>query len=327
METSEATRKLKDWYLKNQRSLPWRQDRNPYLIWLSEVMLQQTTVQAVIPFFNRFRERFPNVHALAEAPLEDVLEQWAGLGYYSRARNLHKAAKSLSEKHSFPRSYRELLELPGFGDYTARAVASIAFDECVGVVDGNVIRILSRLYGRPFTWWKSKDKQLLQELADQMVSGESPSIINQAMMELGATVCTPVSPACTLCPWLKLCAAQKQGRIPELPIKRPKKDSLIVVLDLELIYCKGTLALTENTKLPFLKNSLLPPLTAMFVKKKPNRFEFKHSITHHQIYVRISTKVVKSKCSTYYWQPIETVAKANPSSLLKKALRGRPLPP
>ena len=136
---------LINWYLANRRPLPWRKDKNPYTIWISEVMLQQTTVAAVIPYFERFIERFPNQHTLAQAELSEVYEYWAGLGYYSRARNLHASAKIISDS-GFPEDYSQLIQLPGFGPYTARAVASLAFDQKVGVLDGNVIRVLSRVH-------------------------------------------------------------------------------------------------------------------------------------------------------------------------------------
>lgn len=320
MKQKNATRLLKDWYLKNRRALPWREHRDPYLIWLSEVMLQQTTVQAVIPYYLRFKEKFPTVQTLAQAPLEDVFELWAGLGYYSRARNLHKAAQALAKLKSFPKTAKELLALPGFGDYTARAVSSIAYDEPVGVVDGNVIRILSRLSGKQFLWWKTSEKKALQELADQMVGQEQSSVINQAMMELGATVCTPSSPACPLCPWLKLCEANRQNIISQLPAKKPKKESLHLLLDMELLFYKNQVALIENEELPFLKKTLLPPIKSKTLTKKPEAFDFQHSITHHHIYVRVSTKVVKAPSKNYQWHPIQTVSKINPSSLLKKAL-------
>jgi A/G-specific adenine glycosylase len=320
MTSGEASRILSQWYLKNKRQLPWRQHRDPYLIWISEVMLQQTTVQAVIPYYQRFIQKFPNVKALAHAPIEDVIEMWAGLGYYSRARNLHRAAQAISKLNAFPQSYRDLIELPGFGDYTARAVSSIAFDEPAGVVDGNVIRILSRLYGQPFQWWKSADKKTLQDLSDQLAMELTPSIVNQGMMELGATICTPTNPACTLCPWLKLCKARKQNIIEQLPARKPKKAGVMLLLDMELIFYKEQLALIENADLPILKKTLLPPIKYRQISKKPVKFDFQHSITHHQIYVRISTKVLRAPNKNLKWYPISEIAKINPSSLIKKAL-------
>lgn len=150
---AEDRASLVAWYQKNKRVLPWRKDRNPYRIWISEVMLQQTTVAAVVPFYERFLERFPTVDDLAKASIEQVYEVWAGLGYYSRARNLHKAAQSIFE-HGFPQKAEQLIELSGFGPYTSRAVASLAFNEHVGVLDGNVIRVLTRRYGLDIPWWE-----------------------------------------------------------------------------------------------------------------------------------------------------------------------------
>lgn len=320
MKIDTAAASLKFWYGENKRSLPWREQRDPYLIWISEVMLQQTTVQAVIPYFLRFREKFPSVSALANAPLEQVLENWAGLGYYSRARNLHRAAKALDLLPAFPRTATELIQLPGFGDYTSRAVSSIAFDEPVGVVDGNVIRILSRLMGQSFLWWQTSDKKKLQSLADEMVKGHQPSVINQAMMELGATICTPTSPACLLCPWMKICEARKSNKIDQLPVKRPRREEEIIALDMNLIFHKKELALMENESLPFLKNTLLPPIEFKRLKAKPKHYDFQHSITHYKIFVCLKRQQLKTKSKDYQWHPIENIAKINPSSLLQKAL-------
>lgn len=320
MNLNLAQKFLKDWYSKNKRSLPWRENKDPYLIWVSEVMLQQTTVQAVIPYFLRFRTRFPTVESLAKADLEAVYELWAGLGYYSRARNLHRAAQKLAALPSFPRTSAELLELPGFGDYTARAVSSIAFNEPVGVVDGNVIRILSRLMGKHFLWWTTQDRRQLQTLADRLCMGEEASVINQAMMELGAMVCTPKTPSCTLCPWLKLCEARKKELIDQLPAKRPKKEILLIGLDLELLFFQKEIALTKNHSLPFLKGTLMPPLKMTVLASKPSQYDFQHSITNHQIFVRTRTKVLRHRNSSWDWHSLDDLQKINPSSLIKKAL-------
>ncbi|MFN8943830.1 MAG: A/G-specific adenine glycosylase, partial [Pseudobdellovibrionaceae bacterium] len=155
---------LKTWYLQNQRPLPWRKNQNPYAVWISEVMLQQTTVQAVIPFYERFLKRFPTVKSLADASLDDVYSYWSGLGYYSRARNIHSAAQIIAQ-NGFPQSYQQLMFLPGFGPYTARAVSSISFQENVGVVDGNVIRVISRVFGRNDDWWQNKQRDEYQKIA------------------------------------------------------------------------------------------------------------------------------------------------------------------
>lgn len=312
---------LIEWYLKNQRPLPWRENKNPYFIWISEVMLQQTTVQAVIPFFLRFKNRFPTVQTLAQAPLADVLEMWAGLGYYSRARNLHKAAQEITRLGRFPQTYQELIVLPGFGDYTARAVSSIAFGEAVGVVDGNVIRILSRLYGQGYESWKREDKKTLQEKADELVQSTDSAIVNQAMMELGATVCTPTSPSCTLCPWLRQCQANKLNLISKLPVKKLKRTPEFIAIEMNLIFNDQHIALIENTDLPFLKQMLLPPMKITKLTQKPKKFHFQHSITHYKIFVTTTTNQSRKKDKTFQWHLVDQIKKVNPSSLLLKALK------
>jgi A/G-specific adenine glycosylase len=212
------------WFDRHQRDLPWRSTSDPYAIWLSEVMLQQTQVSTVIPYWRRFLERFPNVHALAQAPLPDVLALWRGLGYYSRARNLHRAAQEIVARFGgrLPPTAAELLELPGFGRYTAGAVASIAFGEAAPLVDGNVARVLSRLFiveGAPGD--RAREARLWQ-LAEEWVAGERPGSWNQALMELGATVCRPEAPTCLLCPVRSYCRALAGDRTGDLPPPRQR---------------------------------------------------------------------------------------------------------
>ncbi|MCX7978023.1 MAG: A/G-specific adenine glycosylase, partial [Bdellovibrionaceae bacterium] len=177
----EVHRELLRWYSLNKRPLPWRAQRDPYAIWLSEVMLQQTTVAAVLPYWQKFIERFPTVQDLATAPLSEVLALWSGLGYYSRAKLLHQSAKKLAHT-GFPKTWSELIQLPGFGPYTARALSSIAFAEPVGVVDGNVIRFLCRLTGQKIPWWQSAGRSRIQNLSDKLASMGQPGETNQAVM-------------------------------------------------------------------------------------------------------------------------------------------------
>lgn len=283
-------------------------------------MLQQTTVQTVVPFFERFIKRFPTVASLAKAPLADVLEYWAGLGYYSRAKNLHKAAQALSKMNYFPQTYKELINLSGFGEYTSRAVASIAFDQPVGVVDGNVIRVISRLLGKAFVWWKTIERSQIQAFVDQLCQIGEPGTTNQALMELGATICTPQSPSCNLCPWCQNCVARTQDQTQHLPLKRPRKSKVLLSVEMTLLFCQDEIALIENTSLPILKNTLLPPAKVKILTKKPSHFHFQHAVTHHQIFIHIETKVVKIKSSQYQWHSVHALAKVNPSSLLKKSL-------
>jgi len=195
------------WYKRNRRDLPWRRTRDPYAIWLSEIMLQQTRVAAVIVHYHRFLTRFPTVHKLAAARESSVLAKWSGLGYYRRARNLHAAAKAVVREHAgtFPRTSAGLQALPGIGRYTAAAIASIAFDEASAVVDGNVERVISRLSGTEVS------RKRVWEVAAQLLAREHPGEFNQAMMELGATVCVPAKPDCLNCPVRNFCRAQ--GRL------------------------------------------------------------------------------------------------------------------
>jgi A/G-specific adenine glycosylase len=213
---------LLDWYDRHRRDLPWRRTRDPYAIWLSEVMLQQTQVSTVIPYWERFLARFPTVEALARAPLEEVLTGWKGLGYYTRARNLHRAAQEVVDRFGgrLPSTAAELLTLPGFGRYTAGAVASIAFGEPAPLVDGNVARVLSRLFEVEGLPGDRVREARLWALATALVPDERPGDFNQALMEHGATVCRPDNPLCLLCPVREACLAWRHGRVAELPPAR-----------------------------------------------------------------------------------------------------------
>lgn len=317
-------RRLLDWFDKNQRPLPWRATKDPYSIWISEVMLQQTTSPAVIPFYKNFLLTFPKIQDLAKAPLDKVLNAWAGLGYYSRARNLHKAAKAIAELANFPKTYNELIQLPGFGPYTSRSVSSIAFNESVGVLDGNTIRVLSRFYGAKLEWWKTGPRRDLQALADQSVKGVSSGQMNQALMELGASICIPQKPQCLLCPLDRSCKAAKNPKLKTLPLKKPKRENEIWIWKPD-IYIKGqSVLLTLNTEAPFLKGQWLLPGKCVQVDKRPVTYEYKHSITHHVIYVQTEKKVFKMKTLSGQeckWVHHEKVKSLSPFSLVEKALK------
>lgn len=310
---------LAQWYKKNKRDLPWRASKDPYRIWLSEVMLQQTTVVAVIPYFEKFTTLFPKVQDLAKAPESDVLEAWAGLGYYSRARNLHKAAKALAEQ-GFPKTAAELLELPGFGPYTSRAVASIAFGEKVGVLDGNVIRVLSRRYGLKLEWWNNKGRQQLQEMSDQLSLLGEPDVINQALMELGATVCTPKKVLCMMCPWAAQCVSHDKNLVDKLPLQKPRKKSETWVWKPLVSIKNNQVALIKNDYAPFLKGQMIFPGQISLEKNKPKDYDAKHNITHHDIFIQITEKKSLS-VKNVEWVKINELKKVNPSSLLQKVLQ------
>lgn len=215
--------RLLRWMRENDRDLPWRGETDPYKIWISEIMLQQTRAEAVKPYYARFLADFPDVYALARAPLDAVFKRWEGLGYYSRARNLHRAAQEIVTKYdgNLPRTREGLLRLPGIGAYAAGAIASIAFGERVPALDGNQARVLSRLYCLDAPLKSPLD---LYPLALSLVPESAPGDYNQALMDLGALVCLPKIPRCEACPLNGLCAARRAGRERELPVKPPKGD-------------------------------------------------------------------------------------------------------
>lgn len=218
------------WYDRHRRRLPWRAEPgttpDPYLVWLSEIMLQQTTVTAVIPYYERFVACFPTIGSLAAAPLDDVLSLWAGLGYYARARNLHACARAVVEAGGFPRDAAGLRTLPGIGAYTATAVSAIAFGAPGVPVDGNVERVVARLFGvdEPLPAAKPTLRMLAEKLGADPGAVARPSDFAQALFDLGATVCTPAAPACGVCPWMHPCAARQRGTAADLPRRAAKKD-------------------------------------------------------------------------------------------------------
>ncbi|MDT0649147.1 A/G-specific adenine glycosylase [Autumnicola edwardsiae] len=215
---------LINWYLTSKRDLPWRKTNDPYRIWLSEIMLQQTRVEQGMPYYFRFIEAFPSVFHLAEASQQEVLKLWQGLGYYSRARNLHDTAKYIAEECDgiFPDNYKELKKLKGVGDYTASAVASICYNEPVAVVDGNVYRVLARYFGSDTPINSSAGVKEFKALATELLDKENPSAFNQALMEFGALQCKPKNPLCVSCPFNNSCLALEENRISELPVKLKK---------------------------------------------------------------------------------------------------------
>ncbi|HEX4925875.1 MAG TPA: A/G-specific adenine glycosylase [Bdellovibrionales bacterium] len=312
---------LLDWYRHNKRDLPWRHSPEAYGVWISEVMLQQTTVQAVIPYYERFMARFPTLESLAKSPVESVLEHWAGLGYYSRARNLHKAARELARDGGFPKTHLELSKYPGFGPYTARAVSSIAFGEHAGIVDGNVVRVLSRRHGLKLEWWTPKGRAVLQEHADRLVARGDSSSTNQALMDLGATVCVPRAPRCLLCPWASVCAARKLGRQEEFPLARPRKEREIWIWRPRVLLSRGRVGLVANEYAPFLKGHLICPGRAERKNKAPKKFDFRHSVTCHDIFVILERENKKIPEKSITWVPLQKLKQAAPSSLLQKALK------
>lgn len=238
---SPFQRKLLAWYVKHKRDLPWRRTKDPYRIWVSEVMLQQTQVDTVIPYYKRWFKRFPTVKSLASASLDEVLKAWEGLGYYSRARNLHKAAKEITEKRrgKFPKDFEEIQKLPGIGRYTAGAIASIAFHLPYPVLDGNVARVLVRLYAISKPPALPEIRKELWDHATHLLPKKQPGDFNQVLMELGARICLPKKPLCLFCPVHEHCEARHLGMEESLPTKSPRRKIPLLEVAVAILKDRG----------------------------------------------------------------------------------------
>lgn len=313
-------KRLIKWYQKNKRSLPWRNTKNPYFIWISEVMLQQTTVNTVIPYYKKFIKKFKTIKSLAQAPHNLVLSYWSGLGYYSRVKNLHLSAQIIYQNKKFPKTYKELLTLPGFGAYTARAVSSLAFHEKVGVLDANVIRVLTRYLGYKKPWWTTLSQKILQEEVNKWMVKNPSAILNQALMELGALVCTSQKPTCTLCPLKQKCHSFKYNQISIIPLKKKPIPKKIWLWKPIICIKKNKIAFIKNHTLPVLKKYPFPPGIALKKTTPPLCYDFIHSITHYTIYTQIS-KLTLNSAQPILWYKIQDIQKTNPSNLIQKILK------
>lgn len=239
------------WYEENSRFLPWREQPDPYWVWTSEIMLQQTRVNVVIPYFHSFVESLPDIHALAKAEENVLLKVWEGLGYYNRVRNMQKAARIMVEHHEgkLPASYQQLLELPGIGEYTAGAIASIAYQIPVPAVDGNVLRVMARLLGCRSDIAKPQVKRTLRGAVEAMLPHERPGDFNQAMMDLGAMVCLPhTSPGCQICPLRAMCVAYQEGIADRLPVKSSPKPRAVQQKTVLVLISQGKIFLRQRPK-------------------------------------------------------------------------------
>lgn len=240
---------LLDWFSACQRILPWRENQDPYRVWVSEIMLQQTRVEAVIPYYHRFLQRLPNIQALADCPEEELLKLWEGLGYYNRVRNLQKAAKVMVEEYGgeFPRTWEQVRSLPGIGDYTAGAICSIAFDQPTPAVDGNVLRVLSRITDDHRDVTQNAVKQDFTEQLRQVYPKGRCGDFTQSLMELGAIVCLPNGmPLCDKCPVREMCLGYERNTFLELPVKPPKKARRKEQRTILILYCQGKYALQKR---------------------------------------------------------------------------------
>ena len=237
------------WYREHKRELPWRNTHDPYLIWLSEIILQQTRVDQGLSYYMKFASEFPKVNDLASAPEEKVLKLWQGLGYYSRARNLHAAAKHIQQElgGKFPSEYKEILKLKGVGEYTAAAIASFAYGQCHAVVDGNVYRVLSRVFGIDTPIDSTKGKKQFNELANSLIWKKDPGIYNQAVMEFGAMHCKPKNPLCNECPLAPMCVARTKGIADDLPVKNKSIKTRDRHFNYLVLEHKGSVMLNKRT--------------------------------------------------------------------------------
>jgi A/G-specific adenine glycosylase len=314
-EAAALRRRLLAWYRCRRRDLPWRRTRDPYRIWVSEIMLQQTQVATATPYYQTFVERFPDVRALARAPIEDVLDAWAGLGYYRRARHLHAAAGIVVREHGgeVPRDPEAFAELPGIGRYSTGAVLSIGFDTPLPVLDGNVARVLSRVFTVDAAIRDPAGAKRLWSLADSLVPRRGAGDWNQALMELGATHCTPSSPDCAACPLSRLCRAHGQGRVAEFPPVPPRRAPVCVQLAVARIEHRGrVLVVRRDSRLleglweaPSVEagtrfaNAIEQRLEELGVsarlQSRPGRFV--HRLTHREFRVRLFCGSLEGRAS------------------------------
>ena len=335
-------RSLLAWYDKHRRILPWRalphKTPDPYRVWVSEVMLQQTTVATVGPYFQKFMNRWPTVHDLAKASRDDVLRMWAGLGYYRRAHLMHDCAQAIVNEYGgvFPSTVDELLALPGFGPYTAAAVAAIAFDRRANVVDGNVERVMARIFAVKAPMPASKPQ--LRELAETLLPNQRSGDYAQALMDLGATICTPRSPKCGLCPWVKSCAANAQGIAEQLPARlrkaaKPVRHTTAFILinnKNEILLrrrpAKGLLGgMMEVPSSPWLTHepgSKDPPQMHAPAKAKwvvvPG--QVRHIFSHFELRVAVFVAHTKRK-GVGYWVPLKAWEEEALPSVMRKIVR------
>lgn len=279
------TTTILNWFCENSRALPWRETNDPYAIWLSEIILQQTRIEQGLPYWQRFMQRWHTIEELAAASEDEVLREWQGLGYYSRARNLHTAAKQVVEMGGFPRTLEGIKQLKGVGDYTAAAIGSIAFNLSAAVVDGNVYRVLARHYGIVTPINTTEGKKEFTALAQSLLPAKQASAFNQAMMDFGAIQCTPLSPNCLSCPLQETCIAFRENKVTELPVKQ--KTLKIKERHLTYIYirCNGETAIHRRTAGDIWQGLYEPWLT----DEVPSgavllRQNVKHVLTHRVLY-------------------------------------------
>lgn len=312
-------RAILSWYDQNKRDLPWRTSKNPYFIWISEVVLQQTRVEQGAPFYYRLVTTFPTVEALACADEQEVLLAWKGLGYYSRARNLHKAARQVMEEYGgvFPTQYMELLKLPGIGSYTAAAISSISYNEPVAAIDGNIIRIISRLLDISEPVESASTARQIKEYANEILSTDRPGDFNQALMDLGSLQCTPKSPSCPECPLFEICLARINKTQHLRPVKKPKKKAINRFLLFKITINQRKVLMVQQQKGSIWENLYLFPFD-----EHPSEEEFLskismetnvlighsvHVLSHQRLNYAVIMSCVEQSKADGYWLTLEEV--------------------
>jgi A/G-specific adenine glycosylase len=315
---------LIEWYRAGHRDLPWRRTEDPYRIWVSEIMLQQTRAQAVIPYYERFLARFPTVQALAASKEDEVLALWSGLGYYSRARNLRRAAIEVVALGGFPRNYEAIRALPGIGDYTAAAIASIAFGLPHAVLDGNVLRVVARLENDAADISSARTRERFRGIAQGWLDRRHPGPFNQALMELGATVCLPRNPLCLVCPLGDACRARTEGTAAQLPVKLRKTEP-VRIEGVLLIVRNGERILLRQREADARRMAGFWDLPA--AEELPGAHKgrslgtIRHTITHHHYTLEVRLASGKPPKERFAWFAPKELAEIPLSTTARKGLR------
>jgi A/G-specific adenine glycosylase len=320
---SSVSSLLLAWYRKSHRDLPWRRTSDPYRIWISEIMLQQTRSAAVIPYYERFLERFPDAAALAAASEPQVLARWAGLGYYSRARNLRRAAQMIASGGAFPREYVAIRSLPGIGDYTAAAIASIAFELPHAVLDGNVMRVVARVENDAADITSGSVRERFRAIVQGWLDRREPGTFNQALMELGATVCLPKKPLCLLCPLSGHCQARAAGTAAQLPVKLRKTEPVHIDAELLVIRRAGRVLLRQRHAAASRMAGFWDlPAPADFPAARIGRQlgAFRHTITHHHYRFTVFTARGRAAGEEFRWFEPKQLSEIPLSTTARKAL-------
>jgi A/G-specific adenine glycosylase len=320
---SSCARRLIAWYEAGHRDLPWRTTDDPYRIWISEIMLQQTRAQTVIPYYERFLARFPTVRALADAAEDEVLTLWAGLGYYSRARNLWRTARSVVEGGGFPRNYDGLRSLPGIGDYTAAAIASIAFALPYAAIDGNVLRVVARMENDAADIGAARTRERFRKVAQSWMDAKRSGEFNQAMMELGATVCLPKNPLCKACPLSASCRAREAGTAAQLPVKLRRMAPVKIDATLLIVRRGGRILLRQRE--PDASRmagfwDLPAPDDLPNARVRRQLGEIRHTITHHHYRFTVAAATAGVPKGPFRWFDPDEMKAVPLSTTARKAL-------